>query len=124
MSLYIFTLLVNNNEATKRETNSLVALCIHFFRVYHYPSHMQLNPILEAFGNASTALNDNSSRFGKYIQLIFDPNGRIVGAGLEQYLLEKSRVCVQGEMVSHAGRECMHVWTIAREYCVVVKQLF
>ena len=68
---------------------------------------MQLNPLLEAFGNASTELNDNSSRFGKFIQLLFESNGRVVGAGLEQYLLEKSRICVQGERVrvGCAGRE-------------------
>ena len=66
--------------------------------------HVQLNPLLEAFGNARTELNDNSSRFGKFIQLLFETSGRIVGAGLEQYLLEKSRICVQTERVSGGGR--------------------
>ncbi|KAM4879292.1 myosin-IIIb-like [Sylvia borin] len=56
---------------------------------------LQVNPLLEAFGNAQTVMNDNSSRFGKYIQLRFQEN-TVQGAKLSEYLLEKSRVVQQG----------------------------
>ncbi|VAH04576.1 unnamed protein product [Triticum turgidum subsp. durum] len=64
---------------------------------------LQTNPILEAFGNAKTLRNDNSSRFGKLIEIHFSTTGRICGAMIQTFLLEKSRVvqCAVGERSYH-----------------------
>ena len=60
---------------------------------------VEINPLLEAFGNACTALNANSSRFGKLLSLQYDRDGRLCGGAITPYLLEKVRV------VRHAADE-------------------
>ncbi|XP_060574389.1 LOW QUALITY PROTEIN: unconventional myosin-XVI-like, partial [Ruditapes philippinarum] len=70
----------------------------------------QVNPLLEAFGNAVTIMNNNSSRFGKYVELDFSKEGKVCGAKISEYLLEKSRIVHQGK-----GEQNFHIfyWMMA-----------
>ncbi|CAL8294065.1 unnamed protein product [Lota lota] len=66
---------------------------------------LMVNSLVEAFGNATTAINDNSSRFGKYLEMKFTSGGTVVGAQISEYLLEKSRVIHQA-----AGERNFHIF--------------
>ncbi|KAI6191670.1 Unconventional myosin-X [Aphelenchoides bicaudatus] len=77
-------------ESSKLILHYLAAVC----RQHSFVEQqlLEANPIIEAFGNACTVYNNNSSRFGKYTKIFLDQNGRIKGARLTKFLLEKSRV--------------------------------
>uniref|UniRef100_A0A452GG26 non-specific serine/threonine protein kinase n=1 Tax=Gopherus agassizii TaxID=38772 RepID=A0A452GG26_9SAUR len=101
--------IVISGESGAGKTESVKLLLQHIMHLCKGNSQLeqqilQVNPLLEAFGNAQTVMNDNSSRFGKYMQLRFQ-RSTVKGAKLSEYLLEKSRVVQQD-----AGERNFHVF--------------
>ncbi|TRY60838.1 hypothetical protein DNTS_026778 [Danionella cerebrum] len=101
--------IVISGESGAGKTESTKLLLRHIMELCKANSQLeqqilQVNPLLEAFGNAQTVMNDNSSRFGKYIQLRFH-NSSVKGAKINEYLLEKSRVVQQDE-----GEQNFHIF--------------
>jgi len=84
---------------------------------------VQSNPVLEAFGNAKTTRNNNSSRFGKFIRIHFGSSGKIAGADIEVYLLEKARVIFQqpAERNYHIFYQmCSNAFPDIQKECLIV----
>lgn len=101
--------IVISGESGAGKTESTKLLLRHIMELCKANSQLeqqilQVNPLLEAFGNAQTVMNDNSSRFGKYIQLRFQ-NSSVKGAKINEYLLEKSRVVHQDQ-----GEQNFHIF--------------
>lgn len=83
-------------ESTKLMIQHIIYLCKSDFDKELQKKIVDVNTLLEAFGNAQTCMNSNSSRFGKFVQMIFTDQGQILGAKVYDYLLEKSRVVNHG----------------------------
>lgn len=97
--------IVISGESGSGKTESTNFLLHHLTALSQKGSHgcgveqtiLSAGPVLEAFGNAKTAHNNNSSRFGKFIQVNYRENGMVQGAVVQKYLLEKSRIVSQGQ---------------------------
>nr|AAA39800.1 myosin I [Mus musculus] len=114
-------------EASKLVMSYVAAVCGKGAEVNQVKEQLlQSNPVLEAFGNAKTVRNDNSSRFGKYMDIEFDFKGDPLGGVISNYLLEKSRVVKQprGErnfhvfyqLLSGASEELLYKLKLERDF--------